>query len=227
MKSHSRGRTVRYAMVAGALFAGFLVTVARAEDPSGVYGLDTGKLTLKVQSPSLLKGVVSLPNLNTLNQRTGLKGQMTFMPTPGQAENFELGLPPLPLIGSLSMPGMWTVPSGSSKFTVEMITDADVQQTVVLLNELLGRTDITASITKRSFIGKVLSGNQVKATFALRLVVTLPPVSLTITMAGNLGGAYIGPVPTAQLPAAPLTTDVRDFLKGFVVDEVKELAARQ
>lgn len=225
MKSLKTYRMARGTLIAGALFVAGLSAAARAEDPTGVYSLDAGKLAVKVTVPSVLKGTASLPNLKSLNDKTGLKGSLTFLPTSGQPGNFELGLPPLPLIGSLSIPGVWTVPAGSTKFTVELIKEEDLQQTVALLNQLLGRTDITATITKHTFAGKVLPGSQVKATFALALAIGLPPTNIVIALNGALGGTYSGPVPVAG--TAPVMTNVRDFLTGFVVDEVRDLAPQQ
>ena len=212
------------AILAAPLAIGLLAAPVRAADPIGIYGLDAGKLSVKVTIPSVLKGNASLPNLKAMTQKTGLKGTMTFMPTSGQADNFELGLPSLPLIGALSMPGVWT--TSGSKFTVEMISDAAVQQTAALLNEMLGRSDITAKVSKRRFVGQVSSTNTMKASFALALVVGLPPVSFTISLSGNVSGAYVGPAAPSALAASARTPTTRDFLSGFVVDEVRDLAAR-
>jgi hypothetical protein len=206
------------------LALGLLASPAPAADPSGIYGLDAGKIAVKVRVPAIVSGNASLPNLRSMAQKTGLRGTMSFTATSGQADNFALGLPPLPLIGSLSVPGVWT--TTGSKFTVEIVSDAAVQQMAALLNEALARNDITARVTKRKFVGQVSTANVMKASFALALTVGLPPLSVTISLTGNVSGAYVGQPAESARAASVVAPTARDFLTGFVVDEIRDLAAR-
>jgi len=190
-----------------------MTSVAHATEPDGAYRIDTGKLIIKLQIPSVLTGKASVPNFSKVIETTGLNGQMVFMPS-GQQDNLVIEFPPLPMIGSLSLTGTWTLPAGSSKFTADVIKDEDVQETVALLNQLLGRQDVTAQLTKNSFTGKVLANGKVKCAFSLEILLGLPPVSLTMSLSGNLAGSQATPDQGGLAIQS---------LRAFVADIVKEL----
>ena len=193
-----------------------MTSVAHAAEPDGAYRIDTGKLSIKLQIPSVLAGKASVPNFRKVIEKTGLNGQMVFMPA-GQEDNLVIEFPPLPVIGSFSLTGTWTLPPGSSKFTADVIKDEDVQETVALLNQLSGRQDVTAQLTKNSFTGKVLANGKVKCAFSSEILLSLPPVSLTLSLSGNLAGSEVTPDQGGLAIQS---------LGAFVADLVKELRPR-
>jgi len=187
--------------------------VAHATDPTGVYRIDTGKLSIKLQVPSVMTGKASVPSFGNVIDTMGLNGQMVFTAA-GQEDNLAIELPPLPVIGEMSLSGTWTALPGSSKFTAVLITDEDVQGTVALLNQMAGREDVTGQLTKNSFSGKVLANGKVKCSFSSEILLTLPPVSMTMSLSGNLAGSLVSPHQSA--------TEIRS-LRAFVAGIARDL----